>query len=96
MFNERGDGQFHIRIQRKGPYRRMKLVKTVCLPNAAGVSCPYWAPDAANFARVNKFKGACMFTLTELFFQFRRSIGRNGHFKVDQKKHRGLQPVPAP
>jgi len=53
MFNERGNGQFHIRIQRKRPYRGMKLLKTVSLPNAAGVSRAYWAPDAAQFARFN-------------------------------------------
>jgi len=50
MFNERGNGQFHIWIQRKRPYRGMKFLKAVSLPNAAGVSRAYGAPDAARFA----------------------------------------------
>ena len=61
----------------------MKVLKTVSLPNAEGVSRAHWAPDAAYCARFNKLKGACMFSLTQLFFQFRRSIGRNGYFEVD-------------
>ena len=60
----------------------MKFLKTVSLPNAAGVSRAHWTPDAAQFARLNKFKGACMFRLTQLFFQFRRSIGRNAYFEA--------------
>jgi len=42
----------------------MKFLKTVSLPDAAGVSRTYWAPDATQFARLNKFKGARMFALT--------------------------------
>jgi len=42
----------------------MQFLKTVSLPNAAGVSRAYRAPDATNFARFNKFKGAGMFALT--------------------------------
>ena len=61
----------------------MKFLKTVSFPDAAGVSRAYWAPDAAQFARFNKFKGTCMFALTQLLFQFRRNIGRNGYFEVD-------------
>jgi len=61
----------------------MKFLKTVSLPNAAGVRRAYWAPDAADFPRFNEFKGASVFPLTQLFFQFRRSIGRNGYFEVD-------------
>ena len=83
MFNESSNGQFHVRIQRKRPYLGMKFLKTVSLPNAAGVSRAHWAPDAAYCARFNKFKGACMFALTQLFFPFRRSVGRNGYFEVD-------------
>ena len=83
MFNERGNGQLHIRIQRKRPYRGMKFLKIVSLPHAAGVSRAYWAPDAADFPRFNEFKGAGVFPLTQLFFQFRRSIGRNGYFEVN-------------
>ena len=83
MFNERGNGQFHIQIQRKRPYRGMKFLKTVSLPNAAGVSRAHWAPDAAYCASFNEFKGACMLPLTQLLFQFRRSIGRNGYLEVN-------------
>jgi len=61
----------------------MKFFKIVGLPKAAGVSRANWAPDAAYFARFNKFKGASMFRPTQLVFQFLRSIGRNGYFEMD-------------
>jgi hypothetical protein len=71
----------------------MKFLKAVVLPNTAGVSRAHWAPDSAQFARFNQFKGGCMFPLTQLFFQFRRSIGRNAYFEVDEKEHRELLTV---
>jgi hypothetical protein len=83
MFHERSNGQLHIRVQRESPYLGMKLLKTVSLPDAAGVSCAHRAPDAAHFAGVDQLKGACMLRLTHLFFEFLRSAGRNVYFNMD-------------
>ena len=74
----------------------MKFLKAFGFPKATRVRRAYGAPDAANLARLDEFKGARMFARAQLLFRFRRGIGRNGYFKVDQKKHPGLLTVRAP